>query len=231
MTLVFPSCEDRIEAWSNVYRREGHRWGFLPSLSAHLALAEIARLRARPVRLLDCGCGYGRDLLLFRSMFKEAILDGWDASSVATQLAQDRASTLRLRHHYGGNILNATDIPETAGYDCVFANYFVHLFCHDEAVEIMRLFGQLIAPGGIVVVSFVSTRDRHYGKGVKVARNCYEVRDGISWCFVDTSDVCELCKASDLSAVSMHEFSEVEFAAGRPDPVEGIWLVAKRRRA
>ncbi len=222
----FPSRYERIERWSQIYAAQGQRWGTFPSMTAHLALVEIDRLQKKRLKLIDIGCGYGRDLALFRSTFAKAILDGLEPSPSAIRAGESILPLLNLRNLYTQDVYSVAQDNALPSYDVVFANYFMHLFSLSEATQIMRQMSQMLRPGGIIVVSFVSVRDRHFGKGRRLSRRVYEVRNGIPWRFVDMKEVRAFCDAVNLQIHCLKEFSEVESTQQKPDPVEGIYLVA-----
>ncbi len=94
--------------------------------------ALLSHLEAGPSRILDFGCGPGRDLRAFRDLGHEAVgLDG------AVRFAE------MARHHTGCEVLHqdflALDLP-AAHFDGVFAN--ASLF-HVPAQELPRVLGEI----------------------------------------------------------------------------------------
>lgn len=100
---------------------------------------------APPFRILDFGCGPGRDLAAFRSLGHEAV--GLDGSPRLAALA---------RTHSGCEVLEqdflALDLP-AARFDGIFAN--ATLF-HVPSRELPRVLGELhaaLVPGGVIFAS------------------------------------------------------------------------------
>ena len=107
--------------------------------------ALLSHLGAGPFRILDLGCGPGRDLHTFRDLGHEAV--GLDGAARFVAMA---------RHHTGCEVLHqdflALDLP-AAHFDGVFAN--ASLF-HVPAQELLRVLGELRAtlrPRGVLFSS------------------------------------------------------------------------------
>lgn len=107
--------------------------------------ALLDRIDVRPCRILDFGCGPGRDLATFRRLGHEAV--GLDGSSRFVAMA---------RAHSGCEVLHqdflALDLP-AAGFDGIFAN--ASLF-HVPLRELPRVLAELrgaLRPGGVLFSS------------------------------------------------------------------------------
>jgi SAM-dependent methyltransferase len=107
--------------------------------------ALLSRLGTAPLRILDFGCGPGRDLRVFRDLGHEAV--GLDGAARFVAMA---------REHTGCEVLHqdflALDLP-AAHFDGVFAN--ASLF-HVPAQELPRVLGELRAtlrPDGVLFSS------------------------------------------------------------------------------
>ena len=107
--------------------------------------ALLSHLGAGPFRILDLGCGPGRDLHTFRDLGHEAV--GLDGSARFVAMA---------RHHTGCEVLHqdflALDLP-AVHFDGVFAN--ASLF-HVPAQELLQVLGELRAtlrPRGVLFSS------------------------------------------------------------------------------
>jgi SAM-dependent methyltransferase len=107
--------------------------------------ALLARLGPGPARILDLGCGPGRDLRSFREMGHEAV--GLDGSARFVEMA---------RRHSGCEVLHqdflALELP-AGSFDAVFAN--ASLF-HVPVQELPRVLGELrdaLRPRGVLFSS------------------------------------------------------------------------------
>lgn len=98
-----------------------------------------------PFRILDLGCGPGRDLLVFLERGHQPV--GLDGSAAFVQMARERTGVEVWHQDF-----LALDLPEAA-FDGVFAN--ASLF-HVPLQELPRVLGELRAclqPGGVLFAS------------------------------------------------------------------------------
>ncbi len=227
--MSFPTSQERIRTWSEVYSTQGQRWGVLPSLTAHLALSEIENLSGGIGSMIKLGCGYGRDLVLFRSVFPDLIVDAIEASSPALEIGKSNIEAVGLRNLFPVDLFEFGEKNRQERYDIVFANYFLHLFSLREAAIILGMVSDVLKDNGAAILSLVSVRDRHYRKGSELEKQCYEVFRGLPWRFFDADDVRMLCDDVGMVVCDLREFTELELVGGESDLVEGYYLVAARR--
>jgi SAM-dependent methyltransferase len=115
--------------------------------------ALVAAMPCNPGRILDFGCGPGRDLVAFRAAGHEVI--GLDATPAFVEMAQ-RASGCEV---WQQNFLNL-DLPEQF-FDGIFANASL---LHVPQAQMTRILGDLqrsLVPHGAIVMSLA----RGYGEG------------------------------------------------------------------
>ncbi len=200
-----------------------------PSLAAHLSLTDINSLSVPNGALLDVGCGYGRDLALFRTFFPDMALHGVEPSQPAIALGSPVFQEIKLRNLYENDVFrNCWHVRRRERFDIIFANYFVHLFSDEESAEVFRILRAILKPHGALILSFVSTRDPHFGLGKHLGRGAYEVRQGMPWRFVNEQDVRSLAAASGLSIQILRPYTETELVADACDRVESLYVVANR---
>ncbi|RJS86440.1 class I SAM-dependent methyltransferase [Methanophagales archaeon] len=95
-----------IMSWNNVYKEAGNIWGERPG---GLAIAMVKYLRGHKtndnmIRILDIGCGYGRDALYFLGHFRCEIL-GIDISEKTIDMAKKAALSRKMDYYFSAHFL------------------------------------------------------------------------------------------------------------------------------
>ncbi|NQU87279.1 MAG: methyltransferase domain-containing protein [Mariniphaga sp.] len=219
----FLGIVQRKNSWNDIYNLKNFIWGLQQSKAAELALNYIKG----NLKLIDLGCGYGRDIIFFRKRQKNMIIDGIDSSKRAVELYHNN-----LNHQIRINI-RFTDILKLdktikEDYDIVFSNYLFNLFTYVECRFIFQKIKKLLPYDGLLISSFVSIKDRHYGKGKKLNENLYEIFKGIPCLFFEKKMIEELVSEVDFKIIDILHYSETEFVLGKPNQVEAYLLVAKK---
>ena len=154
-----PAGTGKPTAIENYYRfharvYDATRWTFLFGRTG--ILTEVAA-RATPGRILEVGCGTGKNLANLGRQFPLATITGLDLSeqmlAVARRKIAGPSSRFNLLHR-------AYDAPlgDPAGYDLVLFSYALSMFNPGFETAIQAAAADL-APGGIVaVVDFHATR-------------------------------------------------------------------------
>lgn len=130
------------------------RWSFLFGRTA--ILADVAAMTS-PVRILEVGCGTGKNLLGLCRRFPKAAITGLDLSE--EMLAVARRKTERFGSRVG-LLHRSYDAPldDLTGYDLVLFSYALSMFNPGFEIAIQSAAADL-APGGcIAVVDFHATR-------------------------------------------------------------------------
>jgi SAM-dependent methyltransferase len=164
------------EHWESYYRRgqKGQPWSILPTQFAGFVANEV-----RPGRLLEVGCGNGRDAFFFASAGFEVTAS--DYSKVALELCEMRSQ--QSRHRLELVPLNLYDLTQVirfvdsaAGFDIVYARFFLHAVSEIAERNFWRLCAGVLNPGGKCFVEFRTDKDRRATIGLKISNN--EVIDG-----------------------------------------------------
>jgi cyclopropane fatty-acyl-phospholipid synthase-like methyltransferase len=154
--------------WNNIYRDQEHVWGDRPSELAVFACNFIKGMKAsgKAVRILDVGCGYGRDAIYLACNLNYRIL-GIDNSSEAIEMAGKALST-DLKSRVTFQCCDFRQIPE-GKFDMVFASNFYHLLKMEERQALINTIKERLKPGGRLFLSTMSPNDpEHFGKGQPV---------------------------------------------------------------
>lgn len=135
------------------------RWSFLFGRSRILKLT--AALAPGPIRILEIGCGTGRNLIELAELFPEAQITGIDLSE--TMLAIARRKTARfgarvtlVRGAYGQQA--GTPGPMGGGYDLVLCSYALTMFNPGFEAAIATAHRDLAPGGRLALVDFHATR-------------------------------------------------------------------------
>ena len=155
-----------IENYYRLHARiyDATRWSFLFGRTA--ILGDLAT-RIKPARILEAGCGTGRNLTRLCERFPQAEITGVDLS--ATMLAVARRKTaafgsrVELRHR-------AYDAPreETGGCDLVLFSYALSMFNPGFETAILEAAADLAPGGRVAVVDFHATRFRWFERWMAV---------------------------------------------------------------
>jgi SAM-dependent methyltransferase len=158
--------------WDGRYRRNGRLWGDGPS---ELARLTVARLKAEPVlpgtgpllKVLDVGCGYGRDAVCLAAELEARVL-GVDPSPVAVDAALEFAGD---EPDLEFAVAGPEDLvaAHAASFDVVVASNVYHLLPPAVRRRFAAAVVALPRPGGRFFLSTLSPRDpQHYGVGEPV---------------------------------------------------------------
>ncbi len=210
-------------AWDAEYATTGHIWGDEPTPLGVFA-AEYLAARAPEPRILDVGCGYGRDALFLAETLRCEVV-GIDASVAAIADAEEAAGDLG----YGSARFEAGDFGELAegGFDAVFAANLYQVLRAGDRARFRELLPRWLTPGGMVLLSTLSVSDpQEYGKGEPVPGD-EDSFDGAK--FLHFSSRGELVR--DFSAFELGVLRELEFEEPRAEgePHHHVcWLLAGR---
>jgi cyclopropane fatty-acyl-phospholipid synthase-like methyltransferase len=199
-----------LSYWDGAYRNQRKIWGSQPGEAAREAakFVDEAGFSAAGKRLLDLGCGYGRDLFYLASRWDVGAV-GVDASEQAIEIARSELarSGRRNMEFRCARFQDVTDGP----YDLVLAANMYQILPRQERIELCRTVESLLAPGGLFLLSTLSVRDpEHADRGTAVPG------DPNSWMdqtFVHLSEGGELER--NFSFLTFQRFYEHEFLEPR----------------
>ena len=150
-----------IESYYRLHARiyDATRWSFLFGRNA--ILDRLATKHPTPARILEIGCGTGRNLAVLAQRFPRAELTGVDLSDSMLAIARQKTAVFGprinlLQRAYGP----ALDTP--GGHDLVLCSYALTMFNpgFEQAIAAARCD---LAPGGyFALVDFHATRHRWF---------------------------------------------------------------------
>lgn len=124
------------------------RWTFL--FGRERILHRIASV-TRPQRILEVGCGTGRNLRSLRRIFPQAEITGVDLSADMLEIARRKTSGVKL-------IQQAYDSPVAGNFDLVLFSYALTMFNPGWEQAIQAAKADLNPGGLLAVVDFSHTR-------------------------------------------------------------------------
>lgn len=223
--------------WDRRYAAHEKVWGDSPSPLAQLTVARL-RPYARPdLRLLDVGCGYGRDTRYLAAELGCRVL-GIDGSPAAVEAARTEHSRAVRRSGKAGldAEYRATDMasfaadPDNAGaFDVVFACNVYHLLGPIGRREFAATLSVVTRPGGLLFLSTLSPRDpEHYAKGDPVSG---EERSWVSGVYLHFCTAEELTRDfAGFEILDLEERSYEEPRSGLSPHHHTSWFLEGRRR-
>jgi len=199
-----------LSYWDGAYRSDRKIWGKRPSEFA-LAAAKYfsgAGIQTAGCRMLDIGCGYGRDAFYLASQL-----------GVRMTAVDPAAAALDLAKADGGKggapdvDFRVSRFQEVADgpYDVIYAANLYQILPPDERKQFPQVVNKLLAPEGFFVLGTLSSRDpEHAGKGTAISG---DLNSWIDKTYVHLSDQAEL--EARFSFLKFHEFYEHEFLESR----------------
>jgi SAM-dependent methyltransferase len=155
--------------WNESYRSEGAVWGERPGILAQAARAYILEEKTPTEgrRLVDLGCGYGRDLVFLAKTWNCRGL-GLDPAPAAVALAEH----LREKNQVENVEFRVAPFQSLLGqtFDLVFVANLYQILPRAERAELCSLIAGILAPEGRLFLGTLSVRDpEHFGRGRAVA--------------------------------------------------------------
>ena len=154
--------------WDDEYAGNRKIWGDLPSELAIVMVDYLreSRLDKRRLRVLDIGCGYGRDEV-YLSKQLNCNIKAIDSSEKAISAARNAVSELNM-----GNVdfvmCNFTELAE-GEYDVVFISNLYHSLEARERKELRDKLKNLLRLNSMLFLNALSIIDtEEYGKGAPV---------------------------------------------------------------
>lgn len=152
LTATAPDQSARMEQYYRLHAKiyDATRWSFL---FGRKALIQTLAAVAQPARILEVGCGTGKNLVTLAQTFPQASLTGLDISESMLKIARKRLDALPiqvdLQHMAYERPLQTTD-----GYDLILFSYSLSMMNPDWQQVLCCAQSDLAAGGLIAVVDF-----------------------------------------------------------------------------
>lgn len=141
--LGYPHSGKRVSFYEEEYRRTGFYWGLVPSRMCYRVMELLPP--TKPLRLLDVGCGEGKDAVFFaRNGYRVTAFDVAEAGlEKARRLAEANNVELDL---FRANLL---DYRLDEEFDVIFSSGVFHYIPPDLRREILLNYQEHTAPDGL----------------------------------------------------------------------------------
>lgn len=159
--------EARSEYWDEYYAARASDGRRLPSQFATFVAGELGR----PHRIIELGCGDGRDAMFFATYGHDVV--GVDGSKTAIAACRTLAEKLGLTATFVHARIDAPGLAERVrgeGPRLVYARFFLHAITEAEEEALLDLASELTGPGDLLAVEYRTIRDL---SGTKVTASHY----------------------------------------------------------
>ena len=160
------------DVWNSAYNNNTSFLGETPSQFALSCYDKIKNVK----KILELGCGQGRDTLFFAS--KGIEIDALDYSPVGIEQLQKLASERNLSNIHASVFDARIPLPfKDQEFDAVYSHmFFTMRFTWDELKAIVHEVNRVLKRNGFNFFSVRNRNDRVYGKGIKIDENIYEYK-------------------------------------------------------
>jgi cyclopropane fatty-acyl-phospholipid synthase-like methyltransferase len=157
-------------SWDAEYNKYKQIWGERPSELAIEASKRLISHKGRPLRVLDIGCGYGRDSVYVAKSLGFRVL-GVDISGKAIEMAKENA----LKAQAGKAEFRVSDFRDLNSYfDVVLVSNLYHLLPPTGRFDLAAHVARLLGPDGMLFLNAISVNDgEHFGVGTPVSGEEY----------------------------------------------------------
>ena len=218
-----------MDTWDRTFRNGNLVWGERPS---DLALVALDYLRGgapdhRPLRVLDIGCGYGRDAIyLHRSLGAHVV--GIDTSSEAVTVARRRVADEGIEG-VAFEVCSFADLAD-GDYRAILVSNLYHLLRPNEREALVCSVRRSLAPGGWLFLNALSTSDpEEYGQGKPVPDDPHSFVAG-RYRHFSTRDELER-RVCAMAVETLYEHAYDEPHADGPTHNHIAWILIARRLA
>jgi SAM-dependent methyltransferase len=158
--------------WNKVYSEDSSFFGDEPSKFALMCYEDFVKHKVQ--KILELGCGQGRDSLFFASKGLEVY--AIDSSKIAIENLKLKLKELNLDINLK-NIDTVEGLPfPNNHFDAVYSHMFYNMgFSDDELKFLFDESNRILKENGRLSFSVRNDKDIMYKKGTKIAENIYDI--------------------------------------------------------
>lgn len=119
-------------------------------------------------KILDLGCGNGRDALYFADKGLEVTALDFSGSGMKKLKENDTKKSIKCIRQD----IKEIKFPE-GFFDAIYAHLSLHYFTDSELEKIIHHLHEILKEGGYIFIKCKSTKDSLYGKGKKKQENMF----------------------------------------------------------
>jgi SAM-dependent methyltransferase len=163
------------EVWNSAYNDNTSFFGETPSQFALSCYDDYIKNK-NVKKMLELGCGQGRDTLFFAS--KGIEIAALDYSPVGIERLQKLTSEKNISNIHASVFDARNALPfKDKEFDAVYSHmFFTMRFTWDELKTIAHEVNRVLRNNGFNFFSVRNRNDRVYGKGTKIDENIYEYK-------------------------------------------------------
>lgn len=188
---------DRDTPYWNEYYKKTASEELKPSKFA----VDMADYMEKGKRLLELGCGNGRDSLFFRH--RGMLVTGVDASDFSIRNLKEKYKEDNLRFVCDDFV--SCELLKKEKFDYCYARFVLHAINREQEIELLGNVRNALADGGALFIEARTIHDDIYGKGICVGRHEFLYNDHYRR-FIDKDELLKAIQASrDFEILYMEE--------------------------
>jgi len=158
--------------WDEVYSNDSAFFGEEPSDFAQKCYSDFKRYEVK--RLLELGCGQGRDPIFFASNGLDVY--ALDSSKVAIENIKQKMRGKNISFHLSQIEVRQTLPFDSSHFEAVYSHMFYNMRFTDEELNFLfKESSRVLKNNGLLYFSVRSDKDVLYNKGKKIDSNIYEI--------------------------------------------------------
>jgi len=193
-------------SWNAEYNKYKQIWGERPSELSLEAAKTLVYSKGKPLRVLDIGCGYGRDSIFMAKSLGFRVL-GIDTSEKAIEMAKENS----LKAEANKAEFKIIDFRDLNSYfDVVFVSNLYHLLTPEGRTDLAKHVERLLGPDGRLYLNAISVNDiEHFDVGLPVEGEESSLVDNFRYIHLSSEDeLRRTFSALNVKKLYEHEYEE-----------------------